>query len=144
MAVKVGNKDVPFNKEATRWLGIWLDSQLSLKEHHAGRMKKGKQAMARIRRLTGQMGLSPSNCRKVLTACVQSVTLYGSELWWKISRQSKGRAEEIQKLVNQEARAVTGCFRTTNTGVLAIEAGLRPATAQLNNRQRRYAIRMSR
>ena len=26
MAVKVGNKSVPFNKEATQWLGIWLDS----------------------------------------------------------------------------------------------------------------------
>ena len=36
-SVKVGNKEVPFNKEATRWLGIWLDSQLSLKEHHACR-----------------------------------------------------------------------------------------------------------
>jgi len=118
--VRVGNKTVPFNKEATRWLGIWLDSQLLLKEHHACRMKKGKKAMPRVRRLTGQMGLSPANCRKVMTACVQSVALYGSEVWWKISRQSKGRADEIQKLVNQEARAVTGCFRTTNAG-----AGLR-------------------
>jgi len=81
------------------------------------------------------MGLSPANCRKVMTACAQSVALYGSELWWKISRQSKGRADEIQKLVNQEARAVTGCFRTTNAGVLALEAGLRPAEAPLNNRQ---------
>jgi len=78
-----------------------------------------------------------------MTACVQSVALYGSELWWKISRQSKGRADEIQKLVNQEARAVTGCFRTTNAGVLALEAGLRPVEAQLNNRQRRYGIRLS-
>ena len=69
--------------------------------------------------------------------------VYGSELWWKIGRQAKGRANEIQKLVNQEARAVTGCFRTTNAGVLALEAGLRPAEAQLDNRQRRYGIRLS-
>jgi len=26
VTVNVGNKEVPFNKEATRWLGIWLDS----------------------------------------------------------------------------------------------------------------------
>jgi hypothetical protein len=89
------------------------------------------------------MGLSLTNCRKVMTACVQSVALYGSELWWKISRQSKGRADKIQKLVNQEIRVVTGCFRTTNVGVLALEAGLRPAVAQLDNRQRRYGIRLS-
>ena len=29
--VAVGTNNVPFNKEATRWLGIWLDAQLSLK-----------------------------------------------------------------------------------------------------------------
>ena len=50
--VAVGNNNVPFNKEATRWLGIWLDAQLSLKEHHATRMKEGSKAMTRLRRLT--------------------------------------------------------------------------------------------
>ena len=76
----MGPNTVPFNKEATRWLGIWLDSQLALKEHHDIRTKKGKQAMTRLRRLTGQMGLSPANCRKVMMACVQSVAMFGAEL----------------------------------------------------------------
>jgi hypothetical protein len=39
--------------------------------------------MARLRRLPGQMGVSPANCRKVMTACAQSVAMFGSELWWK-------------------------------------------------------------
>jgi len=81
--VAVGANDVPFNKEVTRRLGIWLDAQLSLKEHHATRMKEGRKAMTRLRRLTGQMGLSPANCRKVMMACVQSTTMFGAELWWK-------------------------------------------------------------
>ena len=42
--------------------------------------------MGRLRRLTGQMGLSPANCRKVMTACIQSVAMFGSELWWKGDR----------------------------------------------------------
>jgi hypothetical protein len=33
--IQVGNKSVSFNPEATRWLWVWLDSQLTLKEHHA-------------------------------------------------------------------------------------------------------------
>ena len=33
--VKVGDNEVPFNKEARWWLGVWLDSQLTLQEHHA-------------------------------------------------------------------------------------------------------------
>ena len=142
--VAVGDCDIPFNKEATRWLGIWLDSQLTLKEHHAVRMKKGRQAMARLHRLTGQMGLSPTNCRKVMTACVQSVAMYGAELWWKgdLAEGTIGRAKELQILVNQEARATTGCFRTTNLGALSMESGLRSAPAQLENRQPRFGLRL--
>ena len=58
--VKVGSDTVPFNKEPTRWLGVWLDSQLTLKDHHAIRLKEGKTAMAMLCRLAGQMGLSPA------------------------------------------------------------------------------------
>ena len=142
--VKVGTNTIPFNKEATRWLGIWLDSQLTLKEHHATRLKDGKKALGRLRRLAGQMGLAPVNCRKVMTACIQSVTMFGSELWWKGDhvRGTIGQANEIQLLVNQESRATTGCFRTTNLGVLSMESGLRPAATQLENRQRRFGLRL--
>jgi hypothetical protein len=82
---------------------VWLDSQLTLKEHHAIRLKEGKKAMGRLRRLTGQMGLSPANCGKVVTACIQSVAMFGSELWWKgdVVVGTTERAEELQKLVNQ-------------------------------------------
>jgi len=92
----------------------------------------------------GQMGLSPANCRKAMTACVQSATMFGAELWWKGNpvTGTQGRAEEIQLLVNQEARATAGCFRTTNLGALSMESGLRAATTQLENRQRRFGLRL--
>jgi len=100
--------------------------------------------MTWLRRLTEQMGLSPANCRKVMTACVQSVAMFGSELWWKGDHVpgTIGRADELQLLVNQEARATTGCFRTTNLGALSMESGLRAATAQLENRQQRLGLRL--
>jgi len=46
--VRVGDNEVPFNKEATRWLGVWLDSQLKLRNHHAVRMKEGRKVMTRL------------------------------------------------------------------------------------------------
>jgi len=73
--IKVGDENVPFNKEATRWLGAWLDSHLTLKEHHAIKLKKFKNAMSRLRRLTEQISLSLANCRKVMAAGPQSVTM---------------------------------------------------------------------
>jgi len=132
------------NKEATRWLGVWLDSQLTLKDHHATRLKSGQNAMARLRRLTGWMGLSPANCKRVMAVCVQSVAMFGAKLWWKggNARGTTGWAEKLQLLVNQKVQAVTGAFRTTNLGALSMESGMRPAANQLENRQRRFGLRL--
>jgi len=142
--VTVGANSVTFNKEATRWLGVWLDPKLALKDRHAIRMKEGRNAITRLRRLTGQMGLSPANCRKVMTAYVQSATMFGAGLRWKGDHVTgtQGRAEEIQLLINQETRATTGCFRTTNLGALSMESGLRAETTQLETRQRRFGLRL--
>ena len=53
-----------------------------------------------------------------------------------------GVEKELQKMVSQQASAITGCFRTTSLGALMAEASLRPAAAQLENRQRRFATRL--
>jgi hypothetical protein len=82
-SIRVGCNEFPFSKEATWWLGAWLDSQVTLQAHHAIRLEEGREAMGRLRWLTGQMGLSPFNCQKVMTACIQSVAMFVSELWWK-------------------------------------------------------------
>jgi len=37
--------------------------------------------MNQLRRLTGQMGLSPVNCRKVMMACAHSAAVFDPELW---------------------------------------------------------------
>jgi len=107
--VRVGDNEVPFNKEATRWLGVWLDSQLTLKEHHATRLKNGRNTLIHLHWLSGQLGLSPANCREVMTACIQSVAMFGAELWWKGegARGTVSWANDLQLLVNQQARATT-------------------------------------
>jgi len=72
----------------------------------------------RLGRLAGRMVFSPADCREVMAACIQSVAMFGLELWWKGSqtRGTIGQANQLQLLVNQEARATTGWFRTTNLG----------------------------
>jgi len=72
--------------------------------------------MNRLKWLTGQMGLSPANCRRVRSACIQSVAMFGAEFWWKGGnvRGTTGHTEELQLLINREAWATMGAFRTTN------------------------------
>jgi len=118
-SVQVGGHEVTFNQRATRWLGVWIDSKLTLKEHHSARMKRARTGAQRVRRLTGQMELCSDACRRALVACVQASALYGSELWWD-DREGvgvKSRRDELQRLDSQLGRAVTGNFRTTNLGV---------------------------
>ncbi len=55
----MGDKKIGFNKEATRWLGIWLDSQLKLTSHINERMKGARIAEIQIRSLTKAYGLVP-------------------------------------------------------------------------------------
>src|SRR5215213_5702895 len=51
--LNIGGHPIRFNKEATRWLGIWLDSGLRFKEHHQKHMAKAHAADRRLQSLTG-------------------------------------------------------------------------------------------
>jgi hypothetical protein len=50
-AVVVGNHTAPFNAQAIRWLGFWLDPKLTLNHHHQKWLAKAKQQQATISRL---------------------------------------------------------------------------------------------
>jgi len=45
-----------------------------------------------------------------MMACIQSVAMFGSELWWKgdQTRGTIGQANEMQLLVNQSGTSVNG------------------------------------
>jgi len=80
----------------------------------------------------GQMGLSPTNFQKDMAACVKSATMLGAEHWTN--------GDQTRGTIGQPGS--TDCFWITNLGALAMESGLRPATAQLKNRQRRFGGRL--
>jgi len=119
--VRVGDFEVPYNKEATRWLGVWLDDMLTLNDHTKKTLAKARQAQNRVRSLMTKKGLSSEGCKRIQVGAVQAVALYGSELWW---HGQESRAQEVQKLLNEHGRRVTRCFRTTPQGALMNDAGL--------------------
>jgi len=79
-----------------------------------------------------------------MTACIQSFSMFGSELWWRgdQTRGAIGQAREIQLLVNLETRGHTGCIRATNLGALLMELGFRPAAAQPENRRWSFGLQL--
>ena len=69
-----------FNKEATRWLGVWLDSQLKFTSHIIEKIKRACIAEIQIKDLTKTQGLAPELVRQIQLAVVQSIALYEVEL----------------------------------------------------------------
>jgi ribonuclease HI len=137
--IQIGEHRVSFNQEATKWLGVWLDAGLTLKTHFKSRLQKAQTVEKRVRALCKKQGLAPGLVRRIQIAVVQSTALYGAELWW---RGQKEDAQSLQKLINQQARAITGAFRSTPIGPLLKNAGLEPAELVLQTRQRSFAARL--
>jgi hypothetical protein len=134
--IRIGSNQVRFNEEATRWLGVWLDAGLTFKHHQNFRLGRAKAAEARLKCLTNTHGLSPGLVRRIQIAAVQATALYGAELWWK---NQVTYLNDTQRLINRQASAITGMFRSTPEESLVREAGLVPAKVLLDRRQRRYA-----
>jgi len=80
--IEVGHGFVRFNKEATQWLGVWMDAHLTFKEHHNRGMKKARAAKAQLRGLTKMHTIIPARVRAVQIACIQAVALSGCDVWW--------------------------------------------------------------
>jgi hypothetical protein len=140
MAIDLGDGiRVQYNKGATRWLGFWLDSALNFKEHHNKRMSKAYQTENQIKQLHNKFGMTTENVRKRMIVTVQASALFGSEIWW---RGQKNGEEDIQKMLNRTARAITGCMKSTPIAPLIAEAGVLPAETILNDRQRKYTNRL--
>ena len=118
---------------------MWLDSRLSFNAHISERLGKAKIAESRIRGLSKAYGLPPALVRRIQVAAVQSVALYGAEIWWK---NQKTHQNEVQKLINRLACSITGMYPSTPIAALMNESGLVPAHIMLDFRQRMYAYRL--
>ena len=76
-----------------------MDTHLTFKEHHNRCVKKAMAAEARLRTLTKTYGPVTESVRAVQVACVQAVTLCGSELWW--DHREVGRRDNLQLLLRR-------------------------------------------
>ena len=76
----MGERLLHFNKQATRWLGVWLDAEAGTSQHpHEEGQSRPIQATKTLRTGWPVTG----NCRRIQAVCVQADDLFGAELWWK-------------------------------------------------------------
>jgi len=63
--IRVGNHEVSYNKEVTRWLGVWLDDMLTLNDHTKKTLAKARKAQNWVRFLMTKKGLSLEGCKRI-------------------------------------------------------------------------------
>ena len=138
-ATWVGDQEVHFAWEATRWLEEWLDSALTLRESRRRVLNQARKADAAVRRIVGKHGAPPASARNLQQALIHGTPLYGAELTWN---GTKSVEKEVQGLTNRMGRASLGVRRTTPLGIVRAESALPPARALLGRRQARFALRL--
>ena len=77
-------------KPLVRWLGVFLDSKLTFKQHVETKISKEKAAFYLIKRLGNtQRGLSLQALRQLYIACITTIADYGIQCWWKSTSRSQ-------------------------------------------------------
>ena len=78
--LSIGGKEIKFNINTIRWLGIMLNPGFKLKAHVDQRIEKTKNAAARVQGITEKYGLAPGLTRKIHVAAVHTTMLYDAEI----------------------------------------------------------------
>ncbi|KAG6979059.1 putative RNA-directed DNA polymerase from transposon BS [Fusarium oxysporum f. sp. conglutinans] len=156
-APAIRHGDVEKHPEAAmRWLGIWLDSNLSFRVHAENWTAKSQAVAYHLRGLTNTIhGPLPSAVRSAVRACVKPVLLYGTEVWYpgatrpRWEQPFKDRPSSIQHLLQrmnmaivQSMRAILPVWKTTPTAILHRESGIPPITQLLEARRYRFSARL--
>jgi hypothetical protein len=142
LSIRVGNQSIKFNTEATRWLGVYLDSHLTFKRHREIWTAKARAAQRRVQRICGRNGVSPGAAAKIQTACVQSIALYGVEAW-TVFEYSNTTIRNTQRIINEQARRATGMLKSTPEGALMAAANMTPAEVVIKRRMLRFGARLA-
>ena len=135
--IQVGEQNTFFTKEATQWLGIWIDSALTLRDSHHRVLNRAKGAEAAICRLVSKYGVPPASTRNLQQALIHGMLLYGAELTWDGSKKME---KEVQLLTNRMDHPSLGVKETTPLELVITESGLTPARALLDHRQAQFAL----
>ena len=135
--VTVQGRQVPFNRKATRWLGIWVDSRLSWKEHIRIYEGKARRAERRISSLIRRNGVPQISVRHLQEA-IGATAMYASEVTY---RGQPAMERSIQKVINRMARSKLGVMQSTPIPFLMANAGSMPAAPRLRARQKAFAVR---
>ena len=108
--IRIGQGLVRLTQQTTRSLLVWMDTHLTFKVHQNLCIKSARRTAARLRSLTGVIGVVAGCAKSVQIACIQAVALYWGELRWDAMEDS--RQDNRRLLQNQQGWRTMGGLPT--------------------------------
>jgi Reverse transcriptase (RNA-dependent DNA polymerase)/Endonuclease-reverse transcriptase len=129
----IGGFRVPF-KGSLKYLGVNLDAKLIFHQHIVSSSAKAAKTGEQLARLMPNVGGPKPARRKLYSAVVHSILLYGAPVW--ASCLEVERRRKIPAAVQRKcALAITSAYRTTSRDAVLVLAGIPPIELQAAERQ---------
>ena len=144
--VTIGQTTINAVKEA-RYLGVIFDQKLLFKSHRQNAVKKGTKAVMALAGIAkNNWGPPHRYARQLFNAVIAPRIDYAASAWHRPDKSGKTKTTaQIRTLTTIQRiamKAITGCYRTTPTAALEIEAGLQPAWIRLQEKVLRAVTRL--
>ncbi|BET02091.1 Reverse transcriptase (RNA-dependent DNA polymerase) [Nesidiocoris tenuis] len=134
--LKVNDVEI-LTKHAVRYLGVILDPKLTFWAHIERVADKGARMVADLSRLMANTRGPKSSKRRLLMSTVNSVLLYGAEIWADSLRYEKYR-KRIAAVQRRGALRVACSYRTVSEPAVLLIAGVTPVHLMAAERRRVY------
>jgi len=118
-----------------------MDSHPTFKVLDNWWIQPARAAEANLRISRETYGAVPESWRAMQIDWIQAVALYGGMVCW--DREGARSDDDLQCLLNRQARSILGMLPTTPWGALITEAGLTPTSVILDYRQQQFAARLA-
>ena len=151
--IRIEDTEIPPASKALRYLGVFLDSKLSFREHVQIRAAKARTTAIHLCRINRtRLGAPAHLLRQAALAAVSASLYFGIEAWFpgqSLRRRDKDISTRISSLIaicdrvqNIALRGILPVYRTTPVTALQREGGFLPAALALELRRLRFAARL--
>lgn len=133
---KLDNVDIK-PKNTIKYLGIFLDTAGSFREHIRKTTEKAEDRIAKIIRIMPNIGGPVSSKRALLAAVVHSILLYGAPIWEEALKVNRNWLL-LQKAQRKILIRVAAAYKTAPTTALQVISGIPPIDLLVQERKRMY------
>lgn len=134
--IRVGDEQLE-TKGTAKYLGITIDSKLNFGEQIRLAADKAAMSVATLSRLMANIGGPAASKRRLLMSTVQSILLYGAEVWADALRRHMYRRRLVQ-VQRTAALRVASAYRTVSEPAVMVIAGVIPVTLLARERRAIY------